>query len=49
MAAVVADPVETNAAPARTAGIGFPILADPDLHAMSRHRAVPSSPSECSG
>lgn len=38
VAAVVADPVETNAALARTAGIGFPILADPDLHAIDAYR-----------
>ena len=39
---VVVDPVETNAQFARDAGLGFPILSDPDLRTIDayglRHR-----------
>lgn len=42
VAAVVVDPVETNAALARDAGLEFPILSDPDLRLVDayglRHR-----------
>ncbi len=39
---MVVDPVETNAQLARDAGLEFPILSDPDFHAIDayglRHR-----------
>ena len=37
MAGVVVDPVETNAELARTAGLGFPILSDPDLQVIDAY------------
>lgn len=34
---MVVDPVETNAQLARDAGLEFPILSDPDLHATEAY------------
>ena len=34
---VVVDPVETNAQLQRDAGLAFPILSDPDLHAIDAY------------
>jgi peroxiredoxin len=34
---MVVDPVETNAQLARDAGLAFPILSDPDLHATDAY------------
>ena len=38
IAGVVVDPVEANADLARTAELAFPILSDPDLHAIDAYR-----------
>jgi peroxiredoxin len=35
--AVVVDPPETNADLARDAGLSYPILADPELHAIDAY------------
>jgi peroxiredoxin len=37
VAGVVVDPVATNAELARTAGLEFPILSDPDLHMIDAY------------
>ena len=37
VAGVVVDPVATNAALVRDAGIGFPILSDPDLQVIDAY------------
>jgi peroxiredoxin len=37
VAGVVVDPVATNAELARTAGLEFPILSDPDLHIIDAY------------
>ena len=37
VAGVVVDPVETNADLVRAAGLGFPILADPDLRMIDAY------------
>ena len=37
VAGVVVDPVETNAELARTAGLAFPILSDPELHMIDAY------------
>ena len=37
VAGVVVDPVETNAELARDAGLGFPILSDPDLSVIDAY------------
>src|SRR5690349_19549040 len=37
VAGVVVDPVETNAELARTAGLAFPILSDPDLQMIDAY------------
>jgi peroxiredoxin len=37
VAAVVVDPVETNAQLARDAKLAYPILSDPELHAIDAY------------